>query len=70
MMRDQCLNDKECDKHSVLYCHIENEKGILDDYWVYSVEKKMVAQFYTTDYKKGMKLRVNYRGYTAVYEFE
>jgi len=70
MMRDQALNDKSCDKKTVLYCHIENNKGILDDYWVYSAEKKNIAQFYVTDYKKGMKLRVHYKGYTAVYEFD
>ncbi|MEW6470253.1 MAG: S8 family serine peptidase [Bacteroidota bacterium] len=68
-VRDWCLSDKSCDLKSVLYCHIENASGVLDDYWVYSVEKKNVVQFYVSDYKQGMKLRVHFRGYTGVYEF-
>jgi serine protease AprX len=52
-----------------LYYHIENEKGVILDYYLISAEEPEVLKFEFRLYKKGQKLMVHYNGYTASYTF-
>lgn len=52
-----------------VYYHIENEKGIILDYYLITAEEKEVLKFEFRLYKKGQKLMVHYDGYTASYNF-
>ncbi|HRG58990.1 MAG TPA: S8 family serine peptidase [Bacteroidia bacterium] len=52
-----------------VYYHIENDKGVILDYYLISAEEKEVLKFENRFYKKGQKLMVHYNGYTASYTF-
>jgi subtilisin family serine protease len=52
-----------------VYYHIENEKGIILDYYLITAEEKEVLKFEFRLYKKGQKLMIHYDGYTASYTF-
>ena len=52
-----------------VYYHIENEKGVIVDYYLITAEEQEVIKFEFRLYKKGQKLMVHYDGYTASYTF-
>ena len=52
-----------------VYYHIENEKGVIVDYYLITAEEQEVIKFEFRIYKKGQKLMVHYDGYTASYTF-
>lgn len=52
-----------------VYYHIENENGVILDYYLIAAEEKEVLKFEFRLYKKGHKLMVHYNGYTASYTF-
>jgi hypothetical protein len=52
-----------------VYYHIENENGIILDYFLVTAEEKEVLKFEFRLYKKGQKLMIHYDGYTASYTF-
>jgi hypothetical protein len=52
-----------------VYYHIENEKGVIIDYYLITAEEQEVIKFEFRIYKKGQKLMVHYNGYTASYTF-
>lgn len=52
-----------------VYYHIENENGVIVDYYLITAEKQEVLKFEFRIYKKGQKLMVHYDGYTASYTF-
>jgi serine protease AprX len=52
-----------------VYYHIENDKGVILDYYLITAEEKEVVKFEFRIYKKGQKLMVHYNGYTASYTF-
>jgi exonuclease III len=51
------------------YYHIENEKGVILDYYLITAEEQEVVKFEFRFYKKGQKLMAHYNGYTASYTF-
>ncbi len=51
------------------YYHIENEKGVILDYYLITAEEQEVVKFEFRIYKKGQKLMAHYNGYTASYTF-
>jgi hypothetical protein len=52
-----------------VYYHIENEKGVILDYYLVTADEPEVLKFEFRIYKKGQKLMVHYDGYTASYTF-
>jgi serine protease AprX len=52
-----------------VYYHVENEKGIILDYYLITAEEQELIKFEFRLYKKGQKLMVHYDGYTASYTF-
>jgi hypothetical protein len=52
-----------------VYYHIENDKGVILDYYLITAEEQEVVKFEFRIYKKGQKLMVHYNGYTASYTF-
>ncbi len=52
-----------------VYYHIENEKGVIVDYYLITAEEQEVIKFEFRLYKKGQKLMIHYDGYTASYTF-
>jgi hypothetical protein len=52
-----------------VYYHIENEKGIILDYYLVTADEPEVLKFEFRIYKKGQKLMIHYDGYTASYTF-
>lgn len=52
-----------------LYYHIENENGVIVDYYLITAEEKEVLKIEFRLFKKGQKLMVHYNGYTASYTF-
>jgi hypothetical protein len=52
-----------------VYYHIQNDKGVVIDYYLISADEQEVLQFENRLYKKGQKLMVHYNGYTASYTF-
>jgi len=57
------------DAGSLLYYHIENNKGYLDKYYVISVNNYDVLYFNAADHEKGSRLRVHFKGYTTSHTF-
>jgi hypothetical protein len=55
--------------YNYLYYNFQNSKGVLDKYFVISVSQTDVLKFIITDIKKGEKLNVHYKKYTATYQF-
>lgn len=54
-------------KADYFYYHLENEKKILDNYYVLEVAEKIVLKLSLADYKKGQTLRFHYKKYTLSY---
>ncbi|NVO04257.1 MAG: S8 family serine peptidase [Bacteroidetes bacterium] len=52
-----------------LFYNIEGSNGVLEKYFVISVNQQDVLEFILTDYKKGEKLNIHYLNYTTTYEF-
>ncbi len=61
--------NSKCEGEKILYYHIENSKGVIDDYYVVAVSQQNVLKFLMKDYKKGQKLMVHYQGFTRTYTF-
>lgn len=59
----------EKDKGALLFYHIENAQGYLDNYFVIAVHQYAVLNFITTDFKKGNTMRIHFQGYTSSYTF-
>ncbi|HIA06204.1 MAG TPA: peptidase S8 [Flavobacteriales bacterium] len=57
------------DAGAMLFYHIENSKGYLDKYYVIAVNSYSVLQFNASEYQKGSRLRVHFKGYTTSYTF-
>ncbi len=53
----------------VLYYNIQKPSGVLDRYYVISVNKTDVLEIDKSEIPDGYKLNVHYVGYTATYEF-
>jgi serine protease AprX len=54
---------------NLLFYHIENAEGVLEEYYVVSVQKEEVLSFKKSDFEKGQTLRVHFRGYTDILTF-
>jgi subtilisin family serine protease len=63
------LTDSVTGAKEPVYYHIENDKGIIVDYYLITAEMQEVIKFEFRLYKKGQKLMVHYNGYTASYTF-
>lgn len=68
-LKEANLMDSITNSKLPVYYHIENDKGIILDYYLISAEEKEVLKFENRLYKKGQKLMVHYNGYTASYTF-
>jgi hypothetical protein len=60
---------KSEEEQNVLYYNIQNENGIVIEYFVIGVTQLEVLRVPLIDFKKGQKLNVHYHGYTAFYQF-
>lgn len=60
---------KSEDEQDVLYYNIQNESGIVIEYFVIGVTQAEVLRLPVIDFKKGQKLNVSYHGYTTFYQF-
>lgn len=69
---DECLKSDSSElndmTNNLLYYHIENELGYLDEYYVIEVKEKQVAEISATKLKKGYKLRVHFKGYSETFQ--
>jgi hypothetical protein len=63
------LVDEVTKSKKPVYYHIQNEKGVILDYYLITAEQPEVIKFEFRIYKKGQKLMVHYDGYTASYTF-
>jgi hypothetical protein len=63
------LVDEVTKSKKPVYYHIQNEKGVILDYYLITAEQPEVIKFEFRIYKKGQKLMVHYNGYTASYTF-
>ncbi|MFH0866454.1 MAG: S8 family serine peptidase, partial [Bacteroidota bacterium] len=61
-------NDKYSDKN-LLYYNIQKSDGVLLEYNVLNVYQENVFSVKKSDYAKGSKLNVHYKGYTDSYQF-
>lgn len=59
------LNDMT---NNLLYYHIENELGYLDEYYVIEVKEKQVAEIPLVKIKKGYTLRAHFKGYSETFK--
>ena len=62
-------NNSESETTNNLFYHIEHKAGNLKKYLVLSVYDKNVMEFNITDFEKGSKLRIHYKGYTEEFVF-
>lgn len=69
MLKELAVVDAVTNGKKPVYYHIENEKGVIVDYYLITAEEKEVVKFEFRLYKKGQKLMVHYDGYTASYTF-
>lgn len=63
------MKDEQYADRSLLYYNLQGPDGILDTYYVVEVQQTDVIRLQKAEIKKGMKLNVNYVGYSATYQF-
>lgn len=68
-LKETNLIDPVTQAKQPVYYHIENDKGIILDYYLITAEESEVLKFEFRLFKKGQKLMVHYNGYTASYTF-
>jgi hypothetical protein len=68
-LRETKVKDAVTGGEIPVYYHIQNDKGVIVDYFLVTADEKEVLKFENRLYKKGQKLMVHYNGYTASYTF-
>jgi hypothetical protein len=68
-LRETKVKDAVTGGEVPVYYHIQNDKGVIIDYFLVTADEKEVLKFENRLFKKGQKLMVHYNGYTASYTF-
>lgn len=69
-VKEEIFEDEQYDTRFLLYYNIQKPSGVLDEYYVLSVNKTDVFEIDKSDISEGYKLNVHYTGYTGTYEFQ
>ena len=66
---EEILESEAYMKRFMLYYNLQKPNGVLDEYYVLSVNQEEVFSIDKADVSEGMKLNVHYVGHTGTYEF-
>ncbi|MBU0489807.1 MAG: S8 family serine peptidase [Bacteroidetes bacterium] len=61
---------EKIDYKKYMYCHIEDENGIIEEYWVTTVNKTSPFEIDKFRIERGQTLLVQYNGYVASYKLK